>query len=133
MTSTIGGIILAHVVAWRIAIVLLAAVPIMLLAGFFRLRVLAQTEQRQRHAYNAAAALASEACTGIRTVASLGIEGEVFARYKAALKEPFNQGIKFTVFGNVLLAFSLAVTYFVYALAYWWYVSHPCWKVVSEC
>lgn len=59
-TSVIGGMILAHMVAWRIAIVLLAAVPIMVLAGFFRLRILAKAQERHETAYNAAAAIVSD-------------------------------------------------------------------------
>lgn len=58
-TSVLGGMILAHIVAWRIAIVLLAAVPVMLLAGYFRLRILAKAQERHETAYNAAAALVS--------------------------------------------------------------------------
>jgi ATP-binding cassette subfamily B (MDR/TAP) protein 1 len=56
-TSVVGGMILAHIVAWKIAIVLLAAVPVMLLAGFFRLRILAKSQERHETAYNSAAAL----------------------------------------------------------------------------
>lgn len=58
-TSVLGGMILAHIVAWRIAVVLLAAVPVMLLAGYFRLRILAKAQERHETAYNAAAALVS--------------------------------------------------------------------------
>ncbi|KAI9699955.1 MAG: hypothetical protein M1836_002489 [Candelina mexicana] len=119
-TSMIGGIILAHVVAWKIAIVLLAAVPIMLLAGFLRLRVLAKFEERHETAYKEAASLASEACNSIRTIAALGREKDVVKLYKEAVEGPYKQGLRFTFAGNLLLAFALAITYFVYALAYWW-------------
>lgn len=109
-TSVFGGIILAHVVAWKIAIVLLAAVPIMLLAGFFRLRVLANIQRRHETAYNSAAALASEACRNIRTIAALGLERSVLSKYKEAVKAPYKESIKNSVIGNLLLAFSLSVT-----------------------
>jgi len=59
--SVTGGIILAHVVAWKIAVVLLAAVPVMIMAGYVRLRVLALAESRHRSAYNDAASIAAEA------------------------------------------------------------------------
>ncbi|KAF2157623.1 multidrug resistance-like protein [Myriangium duriaei CBS 260.36] len=119
-TSVAGGIILAHVVAWKIAIVLLCAVPVMVLSGYTRLRVLALSESRHRSAYNEAAALASEACSNMRTVASLGRESGVFMMYKSALKQPYKSGVRFTLVSNALLALSLSITYFVYALAYWW-------------
>ena len=119
-TSVIGGIVLAHCVAWKIAIVLLAAVPVMILAGFLRLRVLAKSEARHETAYNAAAAYASEACQNIRTVAALGREAEILREYRSAVQKPYRESFRFNVVSNFTLAFSLAITYFVYALAYWW-------------
>lgn len=119
-TSVFGGIIVAHVVAWKMAIVLLSAVPVMILAGFFRLRVLAKSEERHETAYSSAAALASEACQSLRTVAAFGREHDVLREYKAVVQEPYRQSFKSNVAGNFTLAFSLAITYFVYSLAYWW-------------
>ena len=135
-TSMIGGIVLAHIVAWRVAVVLLGAIPVMIFAGFLRIRVLARFEQRHQTAYNEAAAFASEACSAISTVASLGRERGVFDEYKNAINKPYKDSIKYAALGNTLLAFALAITYvllllclarlliqnryFVYALAYWW-------------
>ncbi|PNS17153.1 Leptomycin B resistance protein pmd1 [Sphaceloma murrayae] len=119
-TSISGGIILSHVVAWKIAVVLLCAVPVMIVSGYVRLRVLALSETRHRSAYNEAAAIASEACGNMRTVAALGRESKVFQLYRNSLKQPYQKGVRFTLTSNVLLAFSFAITYFVYALAYWW-------------
>lgn len=36
LTSVVGGLILALVIAWKIAVVLLSMVPVMVLAGFLR-------------------------------------------------------------------------------------------------
>ena len=119
-TSVFGGIILAHVVAWEIAVVLLSVVPVMLLAGYTRLRVLALAESRHRSAYNDAAAIAAEACSNMRTVASLGQEKHVYETYRTALEQPYKSGVRFTLISNTLLALSLSITYFVYALAYYW-------------
>ncbi|KAI5242365.1 multidrug resistance-like protein [Aureobasidium subglaciale] len=118
--SITGGIILAHVVAWKIAVVLLAAVPVMVMAGYVRLRVLALAESRHRSAYNDAASIAAEACRGIRTIASLGRERGVSKSFNEAVRKPYEKGIRFTLISNTLLALSFSITYFVYALAYWW-------------
>ncbi|KAF1921202.1 P-loop containing nucleoside triphosphate hydrolase protein [Ampelomyces quisqualis] len=119
-TSIIGGIILAHLVAWKIAIVLLAAVPVMLLAGFLRLRILAIAEEHHQTAYNEAAALASEATSSMQIVAAFGLEKHFFEGYQEAICKPYDEHLRFSLLGNILLAFSLSVTYFVYSLAYWW-------------
>ncbi|KAF2687161.1 leptomycin B resistance protein pmd1 [Lentithecium fluviatile CBS 122367] len=120
LTSVLGGIILAHLIAWRIALVLLSGAPIMLLAGFFRLRILVKAEERQQTAYNAAAALAAEACTAIQTVAALGKEEYFMQKYQAAIQQTYQESLRFSMFGNILLSFAVSVTYFVYAFAYWW-------------
>lgn len=120
LTSVIGGLILALVVSWKIAIVIVATVPIIILAGFMRLRILSKFEERHETAYNAAAALASEACRSIRTVAAFGREAGVVAEYRAAVEEPYRQSFKFIVWANVILAFSYSAPYFIYALSYYW-------------
>ncbi|KAF2852766.1 multidrug resistance protein-like protein 1 [Plenodomus tracheiphilus IPT5] len=119
-TSVIGGIVLAHIVAWKIAVVLLAAVPVMLIAGFLRLRILALAEEHHQTAYNDAAALASEAISSMQIVAAFSLESHVLEQYREAIRKPYEEHLRFSVLGNILLAFSLSVTYFVYSLAYWW-------------
>lgn len=119
-TSVLGGIILAHIIAWKIAIVLLAAVPVMITAGYLRLRILAMAEEHHQTAYSEAAALASEATSSMQIVAAFGLEAHVLTRYREAIRKPYEEHLRFSMLGNILLAFSLSVTYFVYSLAYWW-------------
>lgn len=119
-TSVLGGIVLAHIVAWRIAIVLLLAVPVMLVAGFLRLRILALSEEHHQTAYNDAAAIASEATSSMQIVAAFGLEKHFTQKYHEAIRKPYEDHLRFSLLGNILLAFSLSVTYFVYSLAYWW-------------
>lgn len=120
MASIIGGIVLSLAVAWRIAIVLLGCVPVLAAAGYLRVRILAKSEKDQRNAYNEASSIAAESCRNIRTVATLGLQDDVLRRYRLALREPYRNRLRFTFSANLLLAFSFAITYFVYALAYWW-------------
>ena len=53
-------------------------------------------------------------------MAALGKEQHFLEEYKAAIRKPYEESLKSNVLGSVILAFSLSVTYFVYALAYWW-------------
>lgn len=119
-TSMIGGLTLALVVAWRIAVVLMSCVPVLVTAGYLRLRVLTKSEEHHRTSYNKAASLAAESCRNMRTISILGLEDNVLRRYEKALEDPYKSGLRFTFASNALLAFSFAITYFVYALAYWW-------------
>ncbi|GAB7323683.1 hypothetical protein MBLNU13_g07158t1 [Cladosporium sp. NU13] len=119
-TAMTGGLTLALVVAWRIAVVLMTCVPVLVIAGYLRLRILTKSEQHHRNAYNKAASIAAESCRNMRTISILGLEKNVQKRYQKALEGPYKRGLRFTLASNALLAFSYAITYFVYALAYWW-------------
>jgi ATP-binding cassette subfamily B (MDR/TAP) protein 1 len=119
-TSMIGGLTLALIVAWRIAVVLMTCVPVLVTAGYLRLRILTKSEEHHRNAYNKAASIAAESCRNMRTISILGLEQNVVQRYQKALEGPYKSGLRFTFASNGLLAFSFAITYFVYALAYWW-------------
>jgi ATP-binding cassette subfamily B (MDR/TAP) protein 1 len=136
LVSVVGGAILAHIIAWKIAIVLFATAPIVILAGFFRLRVISKLEEKNQLAYTEAATLATEACSNIRTIAALGTERETSRKFHLAVDKYRKQTFRDTALGNLLLALALAITYvgytrsrlpllmmsryFVYALAYWW-------------
>ncbi|KAI7556123.1 multidrug resistance-like protein, partial [Hortaea werneckii] len=119
-TSMIGGTVLALAVAWKIAVVLLAAVPVVLAAGYTRLQVLNSADNRRRSAYRSATGFAVQVCQSRRTVAVYGLEDRVLEKYHNMLRLPFKKSQVFTAWSNILLAASFAITYFVYALAYWW-------------
>ncbi|KAH6676469.1 ABC transporter-like protein [Halenospora varia] len=120
LVSVVGGAILAHVVAWKIAIVLFSTSPILVLSGFLRLRVVAKVEEKSQMSYTEAASLAAEACSEIRTIAALGTERSTARRFRLALDKHSVQTFRYTALGNLILAFALSITYFVYSLAYWW-------------
>lgn len=111
LVSVVGGAILAHIIAWKIAIVLFATAPIVILAGFFRLRLLSKLEEKNQLAYTEAATLATEACSNIRTIAALGIERETSKRFHDAVHKYRRQTFRDTTLGNLLLALALAITY----------------------
>lgn len=110
LVSVVGGAILAHIIAWKIAIVLFATSPVVILAGFFRLHVIAKLEEKNQQAYTEAATLATEACSNIRTIAALGTERVTSKRFHLAVDKHREQTFRDTALGNLLLAFALAIT-----------------------
>ncbi|EPS40674.1 hypothetical protein H072_5462 [Dactylellina haptotyla CBS 200.50] len=119
-TTLVGGIVVAHVVAWKIAVVLLPALPIIVLAGYLRLRVLMKAQVKQETTYVKAASMATEATNAIRTVASLVREDGVMREYKAELSKAETGHTKFILQGSAIMALALSIGFYVYALAYWW-------------
>lgn len=120
LVNLIAGISVSLAIAWRIAIVILALVPIILAAGYQRLKVLADFQKRHETAYVKSNALAIEAVQCIKTVASLGREQDVMLKFERSLQQPYRESMRHFLFGNVFLALALSVSYFIYAFAYWW-------------
>ncbi|TKY86362.1 hypothetical protein EX895_004511 [Sporisorium graminicola] len=118
--NLIAGISVSMAIAWRIAIVILALVPIILAAGYLRLKVLADFQKRHETAYVKSNSLAIEAVQCIKTVASLGREEDVMRKFERSLENPYRESMRHFLFGNVFLALALSISYFIYAFAYWW-------------
>uniref|UniRef100_V5GRL9 Multidrug resistance protein n=2 Tax=Kalmanozyma brasiliensis (strain GHG001) TaxID=1365824 RepID=V5GRL9_KALBG len=118
--NLIAGISVSLAIAWRIAIVILALVPIILAAGYMRLKVLADFQKRHETAYVKSNSLAIEAVQCIKTVASLGREEDVMRKFERSLEKPYRESMRHFLFGNVFLALALSISYFIYAFAYWW-------------
>lgn len=118
--NLIAAIILTHIIAWRIALVCLALVPLLLGAGLMELMVLGKFEERHENAYTKSVDIGVEAVTSIKTIASLSLEENTLQTYRRSLKGPR----KDTFIVTVQASFWQAMTYFlgnmVNALAYWW-------------
>lgn len=114
------GIVIAHIVAWKIAIVLLATVPVLLAAGFMRLRALAQFHEKHAKAFNQSVAVAKEAVDCIQTVAAFALEDLELRVYRRALRTPYAATLRGIFTSNFWLALSFSITNLIYALAYWW-------------
>jgi ATP-binding cassette subfamily B (MDR/TAP) protein 1 len=116
----VAGLIVAHIVAWKIAVVLLAAVPILLGSGYFRLRVLNQFQERHQAAFALSVAIALEAIDSIRTIKIFGLEQETIATFQRSLRGPYKSTLKNVAYSNFWMAMAYSVSNVVYALAYWW-------------
>jgi ATP-binding cassette subfamily B (MDR/TAP) protein 1 len=120
VVSMTAGIILAHIVAWKIAVVLLATVPILLGSGVFRLRLLTKFHERHQKAFSQSVSLATEAVESIKTVAVFSLEVEVAATFERSLRCPYREMLKTVAYGNFWLATCYSIGNLIYALAFWW-------------
>ncbi|EKG13082.1 Putative ABC transporter protein [Macrophomina phaseolina MS6] len=120
VVSLVMGITISHIVAWKIAVVLLATVPILLLSGFLRLRMLARFHEQHAAAFSNSVAVAKEAVDCIQMVAAYALEDLEMSVYGRALKAPYDATLKGITVGNFWLALSYSISNLVYALAYWW-------------
>ncbi|PKX91458.1 ABC transporter ATP-binding protein [Aspergillus novofumigatus IBT 16806] len=118
--NLIAAIILTHIIAWRIALVCLALVPLLLGAGLMELHVLGKFEERHENAYTKSVDIGVEAITSIKTIASLALEEETLRTYRRSLKGPRKETFKVTVHASLWQAMTYFLGNLVNALAYWW-------------
>ncbi|KAF3353709.1 hypothetical protein VdG1_08015 [Verticillium dahliae VDG1] len=114
------AIILSHIIAWKIAIVCLATIPLLLGAGIMQLRMLARYEERQAGAFADATAVAVEAVHSIRTIAALSLEGEIMGSYTRLLRGPQKMIFRSSASTNIWLAMQHSMGTLIYCLSYWW-------------
>lgn len=120
LVNFIAAVVLSHIIAWKIALVCLASVPILLGCGFMQLRMLARYEERTAGAFANAAAVAVEAVQSIRTVAVLSLEKETMTIFSRLLREPRKQILRASASTNIWLAMTHSTGKLVYCLSYWW-------------
>ncbi|CAG8947886.1 unnamed protein product [Penicillium salamii] len=118
--NLIAAIILTHIIAWRIALVCLALVPLLLGAGLMELMVLGQFEDRHENAYTKSVDIGVEAVTSIKTIASLSLEENTLQTYRRSLKGPRKETLKVTLQASLWQAMTYFLGNMVNALAYWW-------------
>ncbi|ETS83911.1 hypothetical protein PFICI_05787 [Pestalotiopsis fici W106-1] len=114
------AVTLSHVLAWRIALVCLAVVPIMLGAGVMQMRLHHKFARKHETAFAKSVGITVEAVTSIKTVAALSLEREVEATYWRSLKHPRQDYLRTSLWANLFLAVTYAVANLIYSLAYWW-------------
>ncbi|KAH6618341.1 mating factor A secretion protein STE6-like protein [Chaetomium sp. MPI-SDFR-AT-0129] len=118
--NLLAAIIMTHIIAWRIALVCLALVPLLLGAGLLELHILGQFEERHETAYARSVDIGTEAVSSIHTVAALALEEETLRVYRRSLKEPRRDTLRVTVLASLCQATTYFLGNCVNALAYWW-------------
>ena len=90
--SIIAGflsIIIAFVMTWVVALIILPAFPLMILGGFIQLVLTKRYTDQRNGLIEDSAKVAIEAIENVYTVATLGIETRLVRKYDDLLKLPF--------------------------------------------
>lgn len=120
VVNFVGAIILSHIVAWKIAVVCLAVVPLMLGAGFMKLWIVARFDEKHGKAFEKSVGISVEAVNSIKTVAALSLEQEILGTYRRSLEVPRKEVARSIIWSNGFLALSMSISNLLYALIYWW-------------
>ncbi|KAI0902060.1 putative ABC multidrug transporter [Annulohypoxylon nitens] len=114
------AVILTLIIAWKIAIVCLATVPLMLGSGIMQIRILTQFAERHEKAFAKSVSITVEAVNSIKTVAALSLEHEVLGTYRRSLSAPRKEMTRSSLWANLFLAIAFSLSNLIYAFIYWW-------------
>ncbi|EGG17681.1 hypothetical protein DFA_08677 [Cavenderia fasciculata] len=120
LITALVGLIIAYVSGWKLALVVTATIPAIILAGKLELDFMQGFSQKSKDAYANAGQVASEAIGAVRTVASFSSEEKIFKNYEKKLAGPMSMGFKNAQVSGIAMGFSQFVIFAVYALSYWY-------------
>ncbi|KLJ11966.1 ATPase [Blastomyces silverae] len=120
LVNVVAAIALSHAIAWKIALVCLAVVPLMLGAGVMRVMTMARFQERHAKAFEKSLGITVEAVNSIKTISALSLEHEILRTYRRSLKGPTKEIAQQSAYANLWLAIAYGLSNFLYALAYWW-------------
>lgn len=118
--TIIGGSIIGLAYTWKLALVAMACMPVLVSAGFIRLRVVVLKDQKNKKAHEGSAQVACEAAGAVRTVASLIRERDCLDIYSRSLEEPLRVSNQTAIYSTLIYAASQSMSFFVIALVFWY-------------
>ncbi|PYH91754.1 mating factor A secretion protein STE6-like protein, partial [Aspergillus ellipticus CBS 707.79] len=118
--NLVAAIIMTHIIAWRIALVCLALVPLLLGAGLLELRVLGKFDEKHETAYTHSVDIGVEAVSNIKTIAALSLEADTLKIYRESLAGPRKETFHVTLQASLWQSMTYFLGNMVNALAYWW-------------
>ncbi|XP_068702225.1 ATP-dependent translocase ABCB1-like [Montipora foliosa] len=120
MSTVIAGFIFGFVYGWKLTLVILAASPLIMIAGGIIGKLLTSATAQELDAYAKAGSIAEEVLSAIRTVAAFGGEKKEIDRYASHLGEAKDFGIKKGLTSGLGMAFFQLIMFGSYALAFWY-------------
>eukprot|EP00804_Cyclotella_cryptica_P002716 CCRYP_009611-RE/>CCRYP_009611-RE protein AED:0.12 eAED:0.12 QI:425/1/1/1/1/0.93/15/294/1343 len=93
-TTFVGGIVFSFWSSWRVALVILAALPFKSFAAFALMQLNQNQTSYAQRSYTAAGATAYSSISSIRTVLSLNAVPEMIRQYASATHEAYLNGVR---------------------------------------
>ncbi|KAI0594841.1 putative ABC multidrug transporter [Biscogniauxia sp. FL1348] len=120
LVNFVAAIVVTHIIAWKIALVCLAAVPLMLGSGIMKMWIVSRFAERHEKAFSRSVSITVEAVNSIKTVAALSLEKEVLGTYHRSLAGPRKDIARWSLWANFWFSIAQSISSLIYALGYWW-------------
>ncbi|CAE6541707.1 unnamed protein product [Rhizoctonia solani] len=118
--SLVGASVIGLAFGWKLSLVAIACFPLVISAGYTRLRAVVLKDQSNKEEHEESAQVACEAAGAIKTVASLTREKDCCDNYSRSLEAPLRRSNRTSLYTNAIYAMSQSMTFFVIALVFWY-------------
>ncbi|XP_058748881.1 ABC transporter B family member 9-like [Vicia villosa] len=115
-----GGFVIAFIKGWRLAVVLLACMPCVILAGGFMSMLMSKMSSRGQIAYAEAGNVVDQTVGAIRTVASFTGEKKAIERYNNKIKVAYTTTVHQGIVSGLGMGTLLLIVFCTYGLAMWY-------------
>ncbi|KAK2731944.1 hypothetical protein FQN55_004419 [Onygenales sp. PD_40] len=121
VVNLVSSCILGLIVGWKLALVtIFGGLPPLLLSGYTRIRLEMKFDALTGDRFAKSAALASEAVSSIRTVASLALESHILARYNERLSGIVKHNIRNVIWTMFWYSLAQSIELLVMCLGFWY-------------
>ncbi|XP_065843600.1 ATP-dependent translocase ABCB1-like [Oscarella lobularis] len=117
-TNMTAGLIVAFVFGWKLALVILACMPIITIAGTLQMKAYTGHAKKHRKYAEELGKIATGATDNIRTVAALTKEQTFYEMYSKQLKVPHTAAMKNSFVYGITFALTQATLFWTYAVAF---------------
>ncbi|KAF7114780.1 hypothetical protein CNMCM5793_000319 [Aspergillus hiratsukae] len=121
IVTVVSVSVLGIAYGWKLGLVcVFGALPPLLLSGHFRIRLEYKLEEDTSARFASSAAIATEAVSAIRTVASLTLENKMLQIYRERLTVVAEQSVKALTFTMFWYALTQSINFLAMALGFWY-------------
>jgi ATP-binding cassette subfamily B (MDR/TAP) protein 1 len=121
VVNVVGCIIISFVYGWKLSLVgLFAALPLILAAGYLRMRLELEFEKTNAKIFENSSQFAAEAVGAFRTVLSLIMENMIGNRYQILLEGHVTKAFSSAKYGTIVFAASDSIELACMALTFWY-------------
>ncbi|GAB1210219.1 hypothetical protein APSETT445_009010 [Aspergillus pseudonomiae] len=121
LVNIIASSVLSISVGWKLGLAVLAGAMVpMVFCGYLRIRLEFRLDDATSNRFSESAALAGEAVSAIRTVASLAIEQVILEKYSDKLAGIERKSIKSSIWTMFWLALTQSLSLLSMALSFWY-------------
>ncbi|QSZ33883.1 hypothetical protein DSL72_005457 [Monilinia vaccinii-corymbosi] len=121
MFNIFGSVAMSFCFGWKLTLLtVVTTMPIILAAGFFRLRYETQFEKMNNEVFAESSKFATESIGAFRTVSALTLESEICGRYEKLLRNYTKKAFRKARFSTFIFAMSDSIALLCMAFVLWY-------------